>query len=387
MASKSVLMICGLLTVGALIGGTSVTYADSLSQYQSKASQVRAEASNTKGKIVKLNQTEAVLKQEIYALQGQITALQNSIVNTQAALLARNHKIAALKAQIAATQVKINAQYQVLKIRVQMMYEDGTSSYLAVLFSANSFSDLLDRLELLSMIAQQDQQMLNAIQSSKAMLVAQNQSLVSQQQQQQTVFRQLTLQQGQQESKVHQQVLLLGDVHSQKLKQEADLNSENASLRSLQSLITSLQAQEGAYTGPSSGWTWPVPNDHVISSPYGWRTWPDGTHEFHDGIDIAAPLGTPMVSATAGKVLYAGPASGFGDWIVVESSGGLLEVYGHMYSYEILVHSGEIVREGQQIASVGSNGFSTGPHLHFTIATGFDASGFPISVNPTQYVG
>jgi len=58
-----------------------------------------------------------------------------------------------------------------------------------------------------------------------------------------------------------------------------------------------------------------------------------------------------------------------------------------MYAYEIKVSPGQIVRTGQQIAGVGSNGFSTGPHLHFTIATGFDSSGFPISVPPTNYVG
>lgn len=182
------------------------------------------------------------------------------------------------------------------------------------------------------------------------------------------------------------EITLLGQVHDAKLSQESDLNSENTAMDNLKTLIQQLESQEGGYTGPTSGWTWPVPGYTNITSPYGWRTWPDGTREFHNGIDIGAPIGTKMVSVTDGKVLYAGPASGFGDWIVIESAGGLLEIYGHMYAYEILVSPGEIVHEGQQIAAVGNNGESTGPHLHITIATGFDANGFPISIDPMKYL-
>jgi murein DD-endopeptidase MepM/ murein hydrolase activator NlpD len=87
-------------------------------------------------------------------------------------------------------------------------------------------------------------------------------------------------------------------------------------------------------------------------------------HNGHPGIDIGAPLNSPIYAAAAGYVLYAGPASGFGNEIILQHAGGVQTVYGHMrYMY---VRSGP-VQAGQVIALVGSEGNSTGPHLHFEV--------------------
>jgi murein DD-endopeptidase MepM/ murein hydrolase activator NlpD len=88
----------------------------------------------------------------------------------------------------------------------------------------------------------------------------------------------------------------------------------------------------------------------------------------HWGIDLAAPLGTPILAATDGVVLRAGPATGFGNAIYIQDADGNVEVYGHMRYYN--VHAGDIVHAGDQIAKVGSEGQSTGPHLHFQINLG-----------------
>ena len=89
---------------------------------------------------------------------------------------------------------------------------------------------------------------------------------------------------------------------------------------------------------------------------------------FHTGVDIAAPLGTPIVAAEAGRVVQAGPAAGFGNWVVLQHTDGTFTVYGHMRVYTVEV--GQQVTAGQQIALVGNEGFSTGPHLHFETRTG-----------------
>lgn len=91
-------------------------------------------------------------------------------------------------------------------------------------------------------------------------------------------------------------------------------------------------------------------------------------NSMHQGIDLAASVGTNILAAMDGTVAAAGPASGFGQWIVVDSqtrTGRVSTVYGHMYPDGVLVHQGESVTEGQHIANVGNNGQSTGPHLHF----------------------
>ena len=82
---------------------------------------------------------------------------------------------------------------------------------------------------------------------------------------------------------------------------------------------------------------------------------------FHDGIDVGAPLGSPVYAMADGFVLYAGPARGFGQEVVLSHAGGVTTVYGHVS--RILVASGP-VSVGQPIALVGNEGESTGPHLH-----------------------
>jgi murein DD-endopeptidase MepM/ murein hydrolase activator NlpD len=88
----------------------------------------------------------------------------------------------------------------------------------------------------------------------------------------------------------------------------------------------------------------------------------------HWGIDLAAPLGTPIYAATDGVVLRAGPASGFGNAIYIQNADGDVEIYGHMKYYN--VKAGDVVHAGDQIAKVGNQGQSTGPHLHFELHRG-----------------
>jgi murein DD-endopeptidase MepM/ murein hydrolase activator NlpD len=90
--------------------------------------------------------------------------------------------------------------------------------------------------------------------------------------------------------------------------------------------------------------------------------------QMHYGLDMAAPLGTPIYSAIDGVVLDAGPASGFGNAVYIQDENGDVHIYGHMRYYS--VSAGEIVHAGDKIASVGNEGFSTGPHLHYEIHQG-----------------
>lgn len=85
----------------------------------------------------------------------------------------------------------------------------------------------------------------------------------------------------------------------------------------------------------------------------------------HQGIDIGNDYGTPIKAAMDGTVLEAGPAQGFGNWVVIRHDRGEVTVYGHVRSYS--VGAGQRVAAGEQIAEMGSEGQSTGPHLHFEI--------------------
>ena len=88
----------------------------------------------------------------------------------------------------------------------------------------------------------------------------------------------------------------------------------------------------------------------------------------HWGIDLAAPLGTPIYAAADGVVLRAGPATGYGHAIYIQDADGNVEIYRHMKYYDVAAR--DVVSAGDQIAKVGSQGQSTGPHLHFEIHVG-----------------
>ncbi|QTR02512.1 M23 family metallopeptidase, partial [Saccharothrix algeriensis] len=105
------------------------------------------------------------------------------------------------------------------------------------------------------------------------------------------------------------------------------------------------------------------PAEGTFTSGFGAR-W--GTS--HYGVDIANSIGTPILSAMDGVVVEAGPASGFGLWVRVQHNDGTITVYGHVN--EILVSQGQQVAAGEQIATMGNRGQSTGPHLHFEVWLG-----------------
>jgi len=106
-----------------------------------------------------------------------------------------------------------------------------------------------------------------------------------------------------------------------------------------------------------------APTSGRVTSCYGAR-W--GT--LHAGVDIAAPIGTPVYAPEGGVVLQAGPASGFGLAVAVQHGDGTITLYGHVN--QMFVSAGQVVTTGQQIAEVGNRGQSTGPHLHFEVHTG-----------------
>ena len=110
---------------------------------------------------------------------------------------------------------------------------------------------------------------------------------------------------------------------------------------------------------------WPLTTIHVlIGSPFGAR-W----GKPHEGIDLPAPVGTPVFAAADGRVVYAGGAiRGYGNLIVLKHAGDLLTAYAH--NSVLLVSQGQTVRAGDRIALVGQSGHATGPHLHFEVRSG-----------------
>jgi murein DD-endopeptidase MepM/ murein hydrolase activator NlpD len=115
-----------------------------------------------------------------------------------------------------------------------------------------------------------------------------------------------------------------------------------------------------------------LPTRGLFTSGYGYR-W----GALHDGIDLAGPIGTPVYAASDGIIKEAGPTnSGYGAWVLIRHSDGTVTRYGHVSSWTVQV--GQRVFAGDQIATIGNRGNSTGPHLHFSVLLG--------GTNPTDPV-
>ena len=113
--------------------------------------------------------------------------------------------------------------------------------------------------------------------------------------------------------------------------------------------------------------TKPLDQKLIISSAFGTRISPfSGEHEQHEGLDIPAQAGSPILATGNGKVTYAGYAPGYGNLVEIDHGQGYATRYGHAQT--LLVKTGDTVKQSQIIATVGSTGRSTGPHLHFEVS-------------------
>ncbi|QGK70311.1 peptidoglycan DD-metalloendopeptidase family protein [Allosaccharopolyspora coralli] len=125
-------------------------------------------------------------------------------------------------------------------------------------------------------------------------------------------------------------------------------------------VLTQAGHYRAAATTPTGSGGWVVPAHGTCTSGFGPR---DGA--MHNGLDIAAPTGTPIHAAADGTVIDSGPASGYGLWIRLRHPNGVITTYGHNNTNHVA--TGQAVRAGQPIGEVGNRGQSTGPHLHFQI--------------------
>lgn len=172
-------------------------------------------------------------------------------------------------------------------------------------------------------------------------------------------------------------ILKLDDAALARISRKAERLGQEmpAEQASLDDLLSGLQGKTDRLASTPSIW----PTDGWVTSGFGYRTSPfTGKREFHPGLDIAANFGTAIVAPARGRVVWAGPRGALGNAVVIDHGHGIESFFGH--TEKIVVHRGETVERGQEIALVGSTGRSTGPHVHYTI----EKNGRP--VNPMDYI-
>lgn len=157
---------------------------------------------------------------------------------------------------------------------------------------------------------------------------------------------------------------------------------EKEVIKSPVSKVVKIGTKYIATVGSTSVWAWPTNSGYTITSEFAYRINPiNGRRELHDALDIAGTgYGSPIYSANNGVVVDAGYTGINGNYVVINHNNGYYTYYGHMS--RILVSKGQTVERGQQIGKVGSTGWATGPHVHFSVYKGYPMMRGSTPVNP-----
>jgi murein DD-endopeptidase MepM/ murein hydrolase activator NlpD len=287
------------------------------------------------------------------------------------------------QANLKAAEKDLSGHYERYGRRLRALYEAGPASYLEIIFTANSFSDLVVRAELLQRLMASDVKMVNEVkeyqsrvQAEKARIEGTKQELEQRQAEIAGLQRKSQSETNDIRAKVSERSAKLRRIQNERKAYEQALDELEATSRKLESFIRG-NSRKGPSTAQASskGMIWPVRGP--ITSPFGWRFHPIlRTNRFHSGYDIAVRSGTSVAAAASGTVILAGWAGGYGKAVIIDHGGNISTLYGH--NSTLLVSEGQSVKAGQIIAKSGSTGLSTGPHVHFEVRK----SGEPVDPGP-----
>lgn len=368
--------------------------------------------------------TDIVARKNI--IDQQIGLLHTEIININEQLSAYSVLIADQQEELDRAQARFNQLNDDCKTRIRAMEEEGNISYWEVLFKANSFSDLLDRLNMVEEITASDTRRLQelsaaaqAVEDAKAELAQEKSELEVTRGELNTAQAELDTKRAEADELIQQML-----AKSEELKQQQlDLEQEDQELLA----AIALKEQEyneakeaewiaymstyvpptteapanpgggdnsgggssggGSSSGGSSGGgsvnvgsSWMVPCSYKkLTSPFGMRdTGIAGASTYHQGVDLSANSGTPIVASRGGTVTVATYGNSAGYYVTINHGDGYSSIYMHMSNF--IVSAGQKVNQGQTIGYVGKSGVASGYHLHFGIA--YNGA----YVNPCSYV-
>lgn len=355
----------------------------------------------TKQEIANLKAESDSIGDQISDVQSELDELasrearsleEKALLDTQCALI--EEQIAVTEEQIAEyegliDQAKIDydqavadekEQYILMCDRIRCMEENGTISYLEILFGATDFTDFLSRLDFISEITEYDQQVVEDYQNLQEELLERRAELNGLLEESEQTKVALSDQQAELENKLAEAEELIAQIHADQNAQQALLDELSKAEEELERDIANAeqeyerqQQQQPSVSGggASAGdvsFIWPV-SSRKINSYFGYRpsSATNGVGSTnHAGIDIGGVgYTTPVVASAGGVVTVSQYSRSAGNYVMVSHGGGVSTVYMHMSSRSVSV--GDNVSQGQQLGVTGNTGNSTGPHLHFGI--------------------
>ena len=406
--------------------------AASSSEIRKQINKLKEEKEEIKGKIAEVKDQYQQNEDEIAdiiarknVIDQEIQLLYTQIDNMNEQLAAYNILIADKQDELDVAEDRYAALSEENKIRIRTMEEEGELSYWEVLFKANSFSDLLDRLNIVEEIAASDNRRLKELSEAADVVEVAQTELVDEKAEMELARQELDDTEAELDVKrqeaddIIQELLTKADdlaaLEEEFERQEAeflemiakkedeyDAAKEAEWLAYMATYVppttappvnntTSSKPSNGATSngttnsgttsapsGGGGGWVRPC-SYTSITSPFGYRVSPtSGASTYHQGVDLDTGTGWPVVAAKAGTVTVAGWGNAAGNYVQINHHDGFSSIYMHLSSIGVRV--GQNVSAGQYIGATGSTGVSTGDHLHF----GISLNG--VYVNPCNYV-
>ena len=411
--------IAAAVALGAVLAGapakvnalSSDELQDQIEDLERRNEQIEAQLAELEQQnLDNLSEMEQVIRQK-GNIDHQITLLNAQIRVTEEQIAAYTVLIADRQAELDEAQARYDALTEKNRERVRAMEENGTLSYWSVLFKASSFADFLDRLNMMEEIARADKQRLEEMDRAAKAVAEAKELLQSQKAELEATRNELDLTRAELEAKRQESDALLADlvargVEYQMLLEEGEERLAQQMLELAQKEMEYTEALrkeweashpttqptdpdndsgtsgDSGSSGPQYSGDWVIPCDYAyVSSPFD----PNRLHPIlgyvrpHNGIDLAANMGTPVYATRSGTVTVADYEwDGAGNYVFINHGDGFSSVYMHMDYYEVSV--GQYVSAGEIIGYVGTTGLSEGPHLHFGIA--YNGA----YVNPASYI-
>ncbi|MCD6217151.1 peptidoglycan DD-metalloendopeptidase family protein [bacterium] len=359
--------ITALFLMG-LLGIQSLSFAqvdqDVVEEKKENLTQVKNEKSKLQNEIDEKKKEKAGTAYDYRKADDKLDYMQKKLVRKVNDLERLQKQIVIYSNQLDLAKKDLDSYQGIFEKRIRVYYKNGAKSFLGVIVDAKDLSDLVFRIRCTEKLLSDHEQAIENVIVQKEQLA--------------TLKEECTL-------KAHEEDKLRSDIATDRnqIKRMRDekkyqLNSIKNDIKKLESAMREFIKEEieleffleaaakgNLSTNFDGSFTLPL-KSYRVSSDYGWRIHPIfKRRKHHNGIDLAAPYGTPITAAGAGVVIYAGKKGGYGNTVMINHGKGYATVYGHMSS--ILVSNGQEVMEGQPIGKVGSTGISTGNHLHFEI--------------------
>ena len=348
---------------------------------EAEINELKEDASDLKGKRKELeakldeladDKAEAIRRKGL--LDEQVANTSAQIQNVEAQIAKYAELISQTEAELADAESREAAQYALFCERVRKMEEQGKVDYWTVLFRADSFSDLLGRLDIVNEIMDYDQRVIDDLKTLQAEISDTKASLEASKADSEAAKAELVTMKSELEAQRTAANRVIQQLVANENETEATLEEMEAEQERIQAEIQELSrklAAELAAKGKEQkfnpgGYIWPV-DSRYITSTVGGRASPGGVGSTnHQGTDIGrVGYTSPIYAAKDGTVIVSQYSSSYGNYVVVSHGSGNTTLYAHMSSRKVTV--GQYVLQGDVLGITGSTGNSTGPHLHFEV--------------------